>query len=339
MTTAKESNQIIGVTTKAIEKEYGHVIKWLGDAASETREHLSSGCLGLDNAVGRGGFERGLILEIFGHEGAGKSFLGYSVMLEACKKGHKCAIVDAENSLDPGLLVQIGLPPKQVLVVDGAPTGEANLSIAQSLMETGEFAVVMIDSVAALVPDLPVRRPAVVPPAPAFPRPRFLPDLRFVPDFAPAPAVARAVPGFAFRGRRRVRNSPWDPRPGDSASWRWHHARRTAHALSPTLCPTVSSAGHKAVSVGRHRSVLLRLAETVRMGRCRTVRRMRSLTGRERSERWLPPSTTRRTRPEMLGNEGDRLERLVVSSPGRPSSVSPILQHTTSVNDRIVSLE
>lgn len=153
MTTDKESNQIIGVTTKAIEKEYGHVIKWLGDAASETREHLSSGCMGLDNAVGRGGFERGLILEIFGHEGAGKSFLGYSVMLEACKKGHRCAIVDAENSLDPGLLMQIGLPSDKILVVDGAPTGEANLSIAQSLMETGEFAVVMIDSVAALVPE------------------------------------------------------------------------------------------------------------------------------------------------------------------------------------------
>jgi recombination protein RecA len=148
-----ESNQRIGVTTKAIEKEYGHVIKWLGDAAVEKREHLASGCLGLDNAVGRGGFERGLILEVFGHEGAGKSFLGYSVMLEACKKGHKCAIVDAENSLDPSLLIQIGLPAKQIMVVDGAPTGEANLSIAQSLMETGEFAVVMIDSVAALVPE------------------------------------------------------------------------------------------------------------------------------------------------------------------------------------------
>lgn len=153
MTTAKESNQIISVTTKAIEKEYGHVIKWLGEAAEEKREYLSTGCLGLDNAVGRGGFERGLILEIFGNEGVGKSFLGYSVMLEACKIGHKCAIVDAENSLDPGLLLQIGLPKKQVIVADGAPTGEANLSIAQSLMETGEFAVVMIDSVAALVPE------------------------------------------------------------------------------------------------------------------------------------------------------------------------------------------
>ncbi len=151
--TTNESKQRIGVTTKAIEKEYGHVIKWLGDAADEKREYLSSGCMGLDNAVGRGGFERGLILEIFGNEGVGKSFLGYSVMLEACKKGHKCAIVDAENSLDPGLLVQIGLPSDQVMVVDGAPTGEANLSIAQSLMETGEFAVVMIDSVAALVPE------------------------------------------------------------------------------------------------------------------------------------------------------------------------------------------
>lgn len=153
MTSNKESMGRINIATKAIEKDYGHVIKWLDESAEETREHISSGCMGLDNAVGRGGFERGLILEIFGPEGAGKSFLGYSTMLEACKQGYKCAIVDAENSLDPSLLVQIGLPPKQVLVVDGAPTGEANLSIAQSLMETGEFAVVMIDSVAALVPE------------------------------------------------------------------------------------------------------------------------------------------------------------------------------------------
>jgi recombination protein RecA len=153
MTTTKESNQRINITTRAIEKEYGHVIKWLGDAAEEKREYLSSGCLGLDNAVGNGGFERGLILEVFGPEGVGKSFLGYSIMREACALGHKCAIVDAENSLDPNLLLQIGLPSKQVLIVDGAPTGEANLSIAQSLMGTGEFAVVMIDSVAALVPE------------------------------------------------------------------------------------------------------------------------------------------------------------------------------------------
>jgi recombination protein RecA len=109
--------------------------------------------LGLDNAVGRGGFERGLILEIFGNEGVGKSFLGYSVMLEACKKGHKCAIVDAENSLDAKLLVNIGLPEDRVMVAKGAPTGEANLAIAQQLMMSGEFAVVMIDSVAALVPE------------------------------------------------------------------------------------------------------------------------------------------------------------------------------------------
>ncbi len=153
MTVSAESNKTIGITTKAIEKEYGDVIKWLGEAAAQKREYISSGCLGLDSAIGRGGFERGLILEIFGPEGVGKSFLGYSTMLQACSCGHKCAIVDAENSLDSELLVRIGLPENQVMIVDGAPTGEANLSIAQKLMETGEFAIVMIDSVAALVPE------------------------------------------------------------------------------------------------------------------------------------------------------------------------------------------
>jgi len=153
MNAKPESVARINVATKAIEKNYGHVIKWLGEVAKEERETISTGCIGLDNAVGRGGLERGLIAEIYGHEGAGKSFLAYSLMMEACKLGHRCAIVDAENSLDPRLLVSIGLPADQILVVDGAPTGEANLSIAQSLMETGEFAVVMIDSVAALVPE------------------------------------------------------------------------------------------------------------------------------------------------------------------------------------------
>lgn len=153
MSNQKESQARINVATKAIEKDYGHVIKWLGEAAKEEREYVSTGCIGLDHAVGHGGFERGLIVEVYGPEGAGKSFLGYSTMIEACKRGHKCAIVDAENSLHADLLVKVGLPENQVVIADGAPTGEANLSIAQTLMETGEFAVVMIDSVAALVPE------------------------------------------------------------------------------------------------------------------------------------------------------------------------------------------
>lgn len=148
-----ESEARLNVATKSIEKEYGHVVKWLGEAAEEKRETISTGCLGLDNAVGKGGLERGLIAEFFGRTGAGKSFLGYSVIKQACLKGYKCAIVDAENSLDPRLLINVGLPADQVLVVEGAPTGEANLSITDNLMQTGEFAVVMLDSVAALIPE------------------------------------------------------------------------------------------------------------------------------------------------------------------------------------------
>ncbi len=141
------------VIRNAIEKEYGPLIKWLGEAADETPEVLSTGCIGLDQALGRGGLERGLIAEFFGPEASGKSFLGYSVIKEACIRGYKCAIIDAEHTMDPRLLANIGLPRDGVLVVDGAPTGEQNLSIAQKLMESGEFAVVLIDSVAALLPD------------------------------------------------------------------------------------------------------------------------------------------------------------------------------------------
>ena len=147
-----EGDARLSVATKAIEKEYGHVIKWLGDAASQKRETISTGCLGLDNAIGNGGLERGLVAEFFGGAGAGKSFLSYSVIKSACDLGYKCAIVDAENSADTRLLVKIGLPEDQVIIADGAPTGEANLEIADMLMQTGEFAVVVIDSVAALVP-------------------------------------------------------------------------------------------------------------------------------------------------------------------------------------------
>lgn len=153
MSTKKENEARLGVVTKSIEKEYGHVIKWLGDAASVKREIIPTGCIGLDNAIGKGGFERGLTAEFFGVGGAGKSFLGYSIIKQATLQGHKCAIIDAENSLDPNLLINVGLPRDMVLVVDGAPTGEANLQIADNLMSTGDFAVVMIDSVAALIPE------------------------------------------------------------------------------------------------------------------------------------------------------------------------------------------
>ena len=141
------------VVQNAIEKEYGPVIKWLGDAADFDPEIISTGSIGLDNALGTGGLERGLIAEFFGPEASGKSFLGYSVIKEACKLGHKCAIIDAETTLDPRLLIKVGLPADRVQIIDGAATGEQNLSIAQKLMETGEFAVILIDSVAALLPD------------------------------------------------------------------------------------------------------------------------------------------------------------------------------------------
>lgn len=150
--TKDEGTARLSVATKAIEKEYGHVVKWLGEAAAEERETISTGCLGLDNALGNGGLERGLVAEFFGRTGGGKSFLSYSVIKRACDTGYKCAIVDAESSVDTRLLVKLGLPKDRVMVANGATTGEANLEIADTLMQTGEFAVVVIDSVAALVP-------------------------------------------------------------------------------------------------------------------------------------------------------------------------------------------
>ncbi len=156
MAKAKEKTEpgTLKVVKNAIEKEYGPLIKWLGEAADYDPDIISTGCIGLDNALGTaGGLERGLIAEFFGPEASGKSFLAYSVVKEAGKLGHKCAIVDAEHSIDPKLLRNVGLDVDKVLIVDGAPTGEGNFDIAQKLMETREFAVVLIDSVAALLPD------------------------------------------------------------------------------------------------------------------------------------------------------------------------------------------
>jgi len=148
----------LSVITNAIEKEFGPVVKWLGEASSFISETLPTGSLGLDLAIGNGGLERGLVAEFFGGPGAGKSFLAYSVIKEACRRGHKSFIVDAEHALDPRLLIKMGFPENDVLIVDGAPTGEANLDIAHRLMETGQFAVGVIDSVAALVPNARVEQ-------------------------------------------------------------------------------------------------------------------------------------------------------------------------------------
>lgn len=150
----KKETGSLKVVQNSIEKEYGPLIKWLGDAANHVPEIISTGCIGLDHALGAaGGLERGLIVELFGPEASGKSFLGYNIIKEACNLGLKCAIIDAEHSVDTQLLINVGLGPDKVLIVDGAPTGEANLDITQKLMETREFAVIMIDSVAALLPD------------------------------------------------------------------------------------------------------------------------------------------------------------------------------------------
>ena len=85
MAKAKEKTAESGtlkVVQNAIEKEYGPLIKWLGDAATHVPEIISTGCIGLDHAIGPGGLERGLIAEFFGPEASGKSFLSYSVIKE-----------------------------------------------------------------------------------------------------------------------------------------------------------------------------------------------------------------------------------------------------------------
>jgi recombination protein RecA len=135
-----------------IEKQYGKgSIMRLGEKAEVGVEAISTGALSLDLALGIGGLPRGRIVEIFGPESSGKSTLAMHVVAEAQRNGGVCAYVDAEHAMDPIYAQAIGVNVDELLISQ-PDTGEQALEISDMLIRSGALDVLVIDSVAALVP-------------------------------------------------------------------------------------------------------------------------------------------------------------------------------------------
>jgi|TARA_B100001093_G_C26841785_1_gene1020898 recombination protein RecA len=135
-----------------INKAYGDgSIMRLGGTATLDVEAISTGCLSLDMALGVGGVPKGRIVEVFGPESSGKTTLALHIVAECQKNGGKAAFIDAENALDPEYAKNLGCNADDLLVSQ-PDSGEQALDILQKLLETAALDVIVIDSVAALVP-------------------------------------------------------------------------------------------------------------------------------------------------------------------------------------------
>ncbi len=146
--------QAIRLAMEQIEKQYGRgSIMKLGDQSSSklSVEVIPTGALALDIALGAGGVPRGRIIEIFGPEASGKTSVALSIIAEAQKTGGVAAFIDAEHALDPIWAEKIGVKLDDLLVSQ-PDTGEQALEISETLIRSGGVDVVVIDSVAALVP-------------------------------------------------------------------------------------------------------------------------------------------------------------------------------------------
>ena len=150
---AMDRSKALDAALGQIERAFGKgSIMRLGqrENAVET-EVVSTGSLGLDIGLGIGGLPRGRVVEIYGPESSGKTTLALHVVAEAQKAGGTCAFVDAEHALDPGYAAKLGVNVEQLLISQ-PDAGEQALEIADTLVRSGAIDVLVIDSVAALVP-------------------------------------------------------------------------------------------------------------------------------------------------------------------------------------------
>ena len=149
---AKNVEKALEAVQLNINKEYGDgSIMRLGGTANLDVEAISTGCLSLDMALGVGGVPKGRIVEVFGPESSGKATLALHIVAECQKNGGKAAFIDAENALDPEYAKNLGCNADDLLVSQ-PDSGEQALDILQKLLETAALDVIVIDSVAALVP-------------------------------------------------------------------------------------------------------------------------------------------------------------------------------------------
>ena len=147
-----EKKKALEIALSQIEKQFGKgsVMK-LGEYQAMNVEAIPTGALGLDIALGIGGVPRGRIIEIFGPESSGKTTLALHIIAEAQKMNGEAAFIDAEHALDPVYAKHLGVDIDN-LIVSQPDTGEQALEITESLVRSGALDVIVVDSVAALVP-------------------------------------------------------------------------------------------------------------------------------------------------------------------------------------------
>ena len=151
-TVASDKKEAIQTAMKNIEKMYGKgSIMRLGDQTNLNVEVIPTGSLALDLALGIGGVPKGRIIEIYGPESSGKTTLALHIVAQAQKAGGEVAFVDAEHALDPTYARALGVNIDEMLISQ-PDTGEQALEITEALVRSGALDVVVVDSVAALVP-------------------------------------------------------------------------------------------------------------------------------------------------------------------------------------------
>ena len=150
--TASDQDKALEAVLADIEKQFGKgsVMK-LGEHGHQKIDTISSGSLSLDIALGIGGYPKGRIIEIYGPESSGKTTFALHAIAEAQKKGGRAAFIDAEHSLDPTYAKALGVNTDELLLSQ-PDNGEQALEICEALVRSGAISVIVIDSVAALVP-------------------------------------------------------------------------------------------------------------------------------------------------------------------------------------------
>ena len=152
ITDDNKKEQLLNEALKQIEKQYGKgSIMKLGERSLVEVDVISSGSLSIDNVIGVGGFPKGRIIEIYGPESSGKTTLALQAIAECQKANGKCAFIDAEHAIDPKYAKALGVDIDE-LILSQPDSGEQALEIAEVLIKSGAIDLIVIDSVAALVP-------------------------------------------------------------------------------------------------------------------------------------------------------------------------------------------
>ena len=153
MSNLEDKKKALSLVLEKMDKTYGKgTVMKLGDSAvDDTIEVIPSGSLGLDIALGVGGYPRGRVIEIFGPESSGKTTLTLHAIAEAQKAGGIAAFIDAEHAFDRSYAAKLGIDLEN-LIISQPDNGEQALEIADNLIRSGAIDIVVIDSVAALTP-------------------------------------------------------------------------------------------------------------------------------------------------------------------------------------------